>query len=361
VKVTTQQQAIFHQDPAVPGTEMLPPEPTAEDRCKRVDFINNPACPLYRFIGNNHARRKLAEAAFVALKRGNHECRELAVFLSGPASVGKTTLMRLFAETVELPFVEIQPRSITTVNDLFTSIRQQLTTAYLPVQAVYGSKHFRLPPCIIFVDEVHGLSQKVVDALLKACEGKDCTLMTERGEVVDCESVCWGIATTESGDLFDAFESRFDEVQLRYYTREELSRIVAINNPDLEPEVCRLIAKFQRLPRKLLRFAQSMRNKKEMHPRMTWEEVALQVALDSGIDEYGMAQKHLEILKALKVKPVAKDRLPVMIGVKKPELEKKLLPLLLCTTADQPSLVEVGNEGYRLTDAGHAELAKRGI
>lgn len=355
-----QVQAVFHKDHTVPGTEAMCEPPTAEERRRLVDFQNNPTCPLYRFIGNDHAKRKLAEAAFVALKRGNHCCRELAVFLSGPASVGKTTLMKLFAELLDLPFVEIQPRSIGTVNDFFASVCMQMNEEQVPIKAVSGSKHFRLPPCIIFVDEVHGLSQKVVDALLKACESKDCKLVTERGEVVDCRFVCWGIATTESGDLFDAFESRFDEVQLRYYTRVELAKIVAINNPDLEPEVCHLIAKFQRLPRKLLRFAQSMRNKKEMNDTMSWSEVALAVATDNGIDEHGMPYKHVEILKALKVKPVAKDRLPIMVGVKKAELEKKLMPLLLCSTADQPALVEVGSDGYRLTESGHNELTKRG-
>lgn len=357
--LTAQVQAIFHKDTKIKGTESLPDGPSAEERRQMVDFVGNPDCPLYRFIGNDHAKRKLAEAAFVALKRGNHCCRELAVFLSGPASVGKTTLMKLFAELLDLPFVEISPRSIVNVNDLFASICSQMNDEGVPIKPVRDSKHFRLPPCIIFVDEVHGLSQKVVDALLKACESKDCTLVTERGEVINCHDVCWGIATTESGDLFDAFESRFDEVQLRYYTREELARIVAINNPDLTPEVCKLIAKFQRLPRKLLRFAQSMRNKREMNTSMAWEQIALEVAKDNGIDEHGMALKHVEILKSLRVKPVAKDRLPIMIGVKKPELEKKLMPLLLCSTADQPALVEVGSDGYRLTEAGHNELNKR--
>ncbi len=356
-----QEQAIFHKDPEIPGTENMRDAPTPEERRHKVDFVNNPACPLYRFVGNDHARRKLAEAAYVALKRGNHCCRELAVFLSGPASVGKTTLMKLFAELLDLPFIEVQPRSIVNVNDLFTTICQQMKEQGLPILAVRGSKHFRLPPCIIFVDEVHGLSQKVVDALLKACEKKDSYFVTERGEHVDCQFVCWSIATTETGDLFDAFESRFDEVQLRYYTRKELSQIVQINNPDLEWDVCELIAKFQRLPRKLLRFAEGMRNKKEMHSSMTWEEVALQVATDNDIDEHGMGKKHLDILKALKAKPVAKDRLPIMVGVKKAELEKKLMPLLLCSTDDQPALVEVGSDGYRITDSGHEELVLRDL
>ena len=361
MKTVAQEQAIFHKDEDIPGTEMLPDAPTTDERRFAVDSVNNPACPLHRFIGNDHARRKLAEAAFVALKRGNHCCKELSVFLSGPPSVGKTALAKLFAELLGLPFVEVQPRSIVNVNDLFTAICFQMGEQELPVVAVRGSKSYRLPPCIIFVDEVHGLSQKVVDALLTACEGKARTFTTERGEVVDCRYVSWFIATTEAGDLFDAFESRFDEVALRYYTREELAQIVRLNNPDLDMSVCRLIAKFQRLPRKLLRFATSMRNKKEMHPDMSWDAVALEVAKDNGIDEHGMGGKHLDIIKALKKKPVAKDRLPVMIGVKKPELEKKLMPLLLCSTADQPALVEVGSDGYRLTDAGAKELALRGL
>jgi Holliday junction resolvasome RuvABC ATP-dependent DNA helicase subunit len=361
VKTVAQEQAIFHKDADIPGTSELPDAPTAQERRHMVDFVNNPACPLYRFIGNDHARRKLAEAAFVALAKGNHCCRETAVFFSGPASVGKTTLAKLFAELLELPFVELQPRAITKVDDLFNTIQHQIGEFGLPIVAVRGSKHYRLPPCIIFADEVHGFTQKIVDALLKACESKDAVFATEKGEVVDCRYVCWIIATTEAGDLFDAFESRFDEVALRYYTREELARIVKLNNPDLEMDVCRLVSKFQRLPRKLLRFATSMRNKKEMHPHLAWESVALEVAKDSGIDEHGMSAKHLEILKSLKKKPVAKDRLPVMIGVKKPELEKKLMPELICATEDQPAMVEVGSDGYRITEAGLNELTKRGL
>ena len=361
MKTVAQQEFRFHKQEGNPGTHHLPDEPTADERRHRVDYVSNPACPLHRFIGNDHAKRKLAEAAFVALKRYNHCCRELAVFLSGPPSCGKTQLARLYSELVELPFVEIQPRSIVNVNDFFAAICSQMSAQDMPIVAVRGSKHFRLPPCIVFVDEVHGLSQKVVDALLTATEAKGGILTTEKGEVVDCRYVCWFIATTEAGDLFDAFESRFDEVALRYYTREELARIVKINNPDLDLDVCRIIAKFQRLPRKLLRFTESMRNKKEMHPSMSWDAVALEVAKDSGIDEFGMHSKHVEILKSLKKKPVAKDRLPIMIGVKKAELERKLMPILLCSTDDQPAMVEVGSDGYRITEAGIQELTKRGL
>lgn len=359
-ETVSQHQCLFHRDASVPGTESLPEPPSVEERRWRVDFEKNPACPLYRYVGNNAARRKLAESAFVALKRANHCCSETAVFLSGPASVGKTTLARLFAETLDLPFVEISPRSIVTVNDFFGAICSQMAEDGLPIVAIRGSKHFRLPPCIVFVDEVHGLSQKVVDALLKACEAKDGMLTTERGEIVDCRNVSWFIATTEAGDLFDAFESRFDEVPLRYYTRDELAKIVHLNNPDWEVSVCRLVAKFQKLPRKLLRFATSMRAKREMYEDLSWEEIALAVAKDNGIDEFGMGEKHLAILLALKAKPVAKERLPILIGVKKAELEKKLMPLLLTSTADEPALVEVGSDGYRITDAGLAELTKRG-
>src|SRR5947209_6955041 len=102
-----QEQAIFHKDPTIPGTEHLPDAPTEKERRKAVDFVNNPNCPLSRHVGNDDARRVLAEAAFTALERGNHCCRELALFLSGPASAAKLELAELFAELVELPFVKV--------------------------------------------------------------------------------------------------------------------------------------------------------------------------------------------------------------------------------------------------------------
>ena len=81
-----------------------------------------PVCPLSRFIGNMEARKIMQRAAFAAWSRDDHCFADLSFALVGPASSGKTTLARLFAETVLLPFVEIPPRSIRDPMDFYDHI-----------------------------------------------------------------------------------------------------------------------------------------------------------------------------------------------------------------------------------------------
>jgi replication-associated recombination protein RarA len=63
----------------------------------------------------------------------------------------KTTLVRLYAETVKLPFIEISPKSVKTLNDLFKIISWNLIVK----SSAEGTEYFQLPPCVIFIDEVH--------------------------------------------------------------------------------------------------------------------------------------------------------------------------------------------------------------
>ena len=87
------------------------PNPTDDERRELVSRTS-PKSPFSRFIGNEKAIRKLQAAAFNALGHPNHMMRELAFAIFGPSSAGKTTIARLYAETVQLPFVEISPKAI---------------------------------------------------------------------------------------------------------------------------------------------------------------------------------------------------------------------------------------------------------
>ena len=71
---------------------------------------------------------------------------------------------------------------------------------------------FVAPPCIVFIDEVHQLPRKVEQGLLTATEKGTHRLETETGTVLDTYHVCWMIATTDRGLLFDAFDTRFSKV-----------------------------------------------------------------------------------------------------------------------------------------------------
>ena len=343
-----------------PKHESNLPMPSREDRLKRVDS-GNPSSPFSRFVGNERAVRKMQAAVYSALGRPNHIQRDLSFAIFGPASSGKTTLARLYADSVELPLVEVSPKSIRTTDDLLEFIHATLLETEVPLVDC-GTGQFVLPPMVIFIDEVHALSRSVVDGLLKATEYKDAILVTDSGSTVDCHNVTWMIATTDEGRLFDAFRTRFSPVVLQYLTKAEVAKIVSMAHKDLPFEVCMLVSHYNsRIPRKALEFARYMKMVRDMHPSMTWEDVARQVAGDEGIDEYGMQELQLKVLRALGQGPVARNRISLVVGRKMEEVERYIMPWLLSETEDQPAMVTVSSKGYVITRAGLDELDKRGI
>ena len=197
----TQEQRVFFGPTDPWGAEA----PTDAERHALINR-DNPKSPFFKFVGNEKAVRKIQTAAFTAWGRYNHVMRDLAFAIFGPSSAGKTTIGRLYAEAVELPFVEVSPKAIKSVQDLFKEVRRVLDEEGLPLVETDRPRHYILPPCIIFIDEVHALSDGVVQGLLKATEYNDAIMVTENGTIVNCFNVTWMIATTDEGKLFDAFE-----------------------------------------------------------------------------------------------------------------------------------------------------------
>lgn len=340
----------------------------AEARRKIVD-PNNSDLPLNKFIGNEEAIRRLSRAAFSAFGKYNHDCSDYSFALYGPPSTGKTYLAKLFAETVDLPFVVIEPQMAKTTHDIFEEINKTVSSyegrgiSKGDLQLFdYGNNNFICPPVIVFIDEVHNLKKSVVQGLLKATEPNDRLLITEEGYTVDTRRVCWMIATTDRGDLFDAFDTRFQKVSLRLYSQREMAKIIKMNNQDWDEEICLLVAKYNsQVPREAIAFAKDMRVEKEMNLG-TWEEVAKRVATDHSIDQFGMTTSRVEVLKALGQNPMSATQLPFVIHVKEDELRKFIMPPLLCRTPDQPiPLVTVCSKGYVITKTGLEELNKRKI
>ena len=163
--------------------------PSLEDRQWAVNSHNLDS-PFSKFVGNEKAIRKLQASAFDALGKSDHLCRDLAFSIFGPASSGKTSLAKLFAQTVKLPFVEISPKSCKTMDDLLREIERVLALEYVPLVEVTRENYFHLPPCIIFLDEVHALPKSLVQGLLKATEFTDAVMVTESGKTVNCFNVC---------------------------------------------------------------------------------------------------------------------------------------------------------------------------
>lgn len=324
---------------------------------------NNPKYKLNHFIGNKEAVRRLSRAIFAALGKEDRDCSDYSFALVGPASTGKTYLAKLFADVLKIPFVSIEPQSIKRTHDLFLEIEKTIVEFDERLELVeYDGGRYVLPPMIIFIDEVHNLKKSVVQGLLKATEPNDRTLVTEEGFEVCTKKVCWMIATTDRGDLFDAFDTRFQKVNLRLYSKSEMAQIIKMNNPDWTDEICLIVAKYNAsVPREALAFARDMRVEHDMNGEASWEEVASIVAQDHGIDEHGMTLARVEILKALGQSPVSSAQLPFVVHVKEEELKKFIMPPLLGRTPDQEPMVTVSSRGYTITKAGLDELDKRGI
>jgi Holliday junction resolvasome RuvABC ATP-dependent DNA helicase subunit len=349
----------------------------SDDVRRRLTDPRNPSCPLSRFVGNIQAKNIMQRAAFAAWGRPNHCCADLSFAMVGPASSGKTTLARLFGETVRIPFIEVPPRGLRDSNEFFQHIAVTLEKTLVIRVAdnrivslkMVKPDPFResdptmiVPPCIVFIDEVHGLPTNLRENLLKAIESKDRMLNIEGGWYADCQDVCWIVATTERGKLFGPFDSRFTKVELEMYGAEEIAQIVNLDHPHWNMPLCRLVAQYSsRMPREALDFAKSMVQEYELNGGDT-ESVAARVARSLRIDRYGLTRRRLNVLVALgQVGAVSKGRMADYAGCGIEELEKFVMPALLVATTEDPAMVAVSSRGYAITWRGLEELDKRGI
>lgn len=331
------------------------------------DFRNfvdpdHPSSPFNKFIGNRKAISKLSVVAFSALQRYNHVCSDINFSLTGPASSGKTTLVKLFAETVDVPLVEISPKGVNSLDDILQQIAIVLEKEEIPLEEV-EENFYVLPPCIVFIDEIHALKNNLVQGLLKATEPKDCHLVTESGLRVNCFNACWIIATTDIGKVFDAFQSRFSTIELKYLSNKEVAKIVKLNYPELDDDVCELVAHYNpKVARKALEFAKYVILYKNMHTQDSWEDICGEVAQNEGIDEYGMHESSVKLLKSICEQGVIPlKRLPYFLNKKIEEIENYVLPPLVESTDEQPSLIMITPRGVKLTEEGYQELVKRDL
>lgn len=329
----------------------------------RRNFLKSDKCFLNSFIGNEEAIRRLSRAVFSALGKPDHCCADYSFALCGPPSTGKTHLAKLFAKTLSIPFAVIEPQMIKRVHDIFYEIENACINHSQKTPLFdYGDNTYFLPPVVVFIDEVHNLKSNVVQGLLKATEPTDRLMITEEGYTCYTNNICWMIATTDRGDLFDAFDTRFQKISLRLYSKKEIAQIIKMSNKDWSDDICLLVANYNsQVPREALAFARDMRVEHEMNPR-DWVDVAKTVAKDHGIDEFGLSNVRVSVLKALGQNPISNSQLTFIAHVKEEELKKYIMPPLLSRTPDQPvPLVSVSNRGYCITPAGLHELNIRGI
>jgi Holliday junction resolvasome RuvABC ATP-dependent DNA helicase subunit len=348
----TQNEKLFFLEGEVPPARL------------RVWLTNpdNQKSAYSKFIGNRKAIKRLGRISADALANRNHVARELAVALLGPSSAGKTTLARLHAQVLGLPFVEIGPASVRTADRLLDLIGKATQEAGYPLVEVKKDNHYFLPPVVVFLDEVHAFNPHFFQLLLKAVEYNDHMLETEDGRTADTYNVHWVTATTDRGDLPTQFDNRFMQIPLNLYSKEEVGQIILAKHPQIGDDAAKLVAHYNsRVPREADAFAREMLLEARLSPGQSWVDVAKRIAEDREIDEHGMTLQRVRILTALGQRPVSEERLAQVAGCKVKELNKHVLPALTSFPDGEEPMVVVTTKGYTITAKGLEELNKRGI
>jgi Holliday junction resolvasome RuvABC ATP-dependent DNA helicase subunit len=348
-----------------PQRQLIFPE-MPEDELRAFCDPDNEKSPFFDFVGNRAAVNKLNRMLFTALDRDNHDMSDMNIALLGPASTGKTTLAKMLAQGAGLPFVELNPKEIGSNQDIFLKISRVLAQPYkhstghpadLTLRAYNDAYHYYCPPCVVLIDEAHQMPRDVQGGLLTATEKDDHRLVTGQGVILDTENVCWILATTDRGRLGTALDSRFVKAYLKPYTVAEMAVIIQRKRQQVPFDVCGKIALYcGRMAREALDFATEV-IAEQYRSGGDWMAAVETIREEQGIDEFGMPEVYLSILKALGNRgPISKNGLRDIARCEVEELDEYILPVMR-----QLGLVQTTSRGVCITAAGLAELEKRGV
>jgi len=141
-------------------------------------------------VGKNAVLRKMIESGNIS-----------SIILWGPPGVGKTTLAKIIANTLERPFY-----TLSAINSGVKDIREVIEKAQ-------KQQFFNRPNPILFIDEIHRFSKSQQDSLLGAVENGTITLIG---------------ATTEnpSFEVISPLLSRCQVYILKHLDKDDLLKIV---------------------------------------------------------------------------------------------------------------------------------------
>jgi len=378
-----QPQKVFYDASPDRKFPTLPQRPSDDD-IRTTLAENNRNCPLNNVVvskSNRGNMRMLRRFAFSAYRRENRSCRGCNFGIYSPPGQGKTFVVKKFAETIGLPFVFVQSSSLDNNYSLFLQISDVFKKFGTPLYQQDNPKYdFYLPPCIVFFDEAHELKPSLMKgSLLNAMEPNDAMMMVKEpgknGDTfrVDCWEVCWIAATTERGDLFDAFESRLttaiewhpaDSAELTDIVRYGLKQKVNLGELPFCPpdDICQLISNYQKIPRLAIHgFGTKVVQQKMYMPSCSWEECCQIVAKDTGINDFGLTAKQVSILSALGQRPIAESRLADIARCRVAQVKKYEMPALMQYSDGGPLVISVPGKGMCITKTGLQKLEQMGI
>lgn len=378
---TGQEKRLFFDPTPDRQFPELPVKPTDDEI---YAFLNSPECPLNKIVvseRNEGAMRHLKRYAFNALCDPYHSCKGMNFGIYSEPGQGKTTVLRRFAETIDIPFLFIQSDNLKDSWQFFEMLSKTFLDYGTPLEAQDDDYHYAVPPCIVAFDEAHSLPVELRTAsFLPAMESNDGWLSTRPPSknaseyLIDCEHICWIAATTDPGILQKQSMAFFDRLRNRVTWNsagpDEIKKIVRFdserkNSEDptkdvLPEEACALVAYYELNPRKAIAFADLMRMEKRMSD-CSWAEAAARVAADCGIDQFGMPLVVVKLLTALAKRPISDKNIINSIGCRREQFEAEYKPVLTREVDDVGPLAVPTRSGWAITKYGIAELKRREI
>ncbi len=229
------------------------------------------------------------------------------ILLEGPAGLGKTSLARCLAERLGARFLEVPATSL----DKVGSVASALAAIGEPGDG----------PCVVFIDEIHGVCKKGQLLLLSALE--DGWFQPTGCERIELAEFCMVGATTNPGLLSRPLKERFTVAErLDYYSDDEIAAIVGRYagqaNLTVEAGVAELIAT---VGRGVPRVATALLRRVAVFSRVGGTDtVTVSDAGEAlerlGIDEHGLDRQDRAMLAALcgQSAPVGVEALAAQLG-----------------------------------------------